>query len=105
MCDATIEQLQTLGFCMDILSLKSCNADGSIFLLCNFDVLLSSLPSRFVNICSWSNGQQVTNVVTVQLQELNLDVELAELGLFTPVFDLFEDKVEDAWHDTDLLMR
>lgn len=88
---------------MDILGFESCYADWSIFLLCNFDVLLSSLSSRFVNIWCWINGQQVTNVVTVQLQELNFDVEFAKLGLSAPVFDLFEEKVEDARHDTNLL--
>lgn len=49
--------------------------------------------------------KQISDVVTVEFEELHFDLEFTELGLFPSVLDFFEDEVEDARYDSDLLHR
>ena len=103
MCNAFVKQLNAFLASVDDFSLEAGHADRTFFVLSNPDIFCSLLPSGLIDGAAMV--QQVANVVTIQLKELYLDREFAELRLFTAILDFAEDKVEDARHDTDLLRR
>lgn len=99
--DAFVEQLNALFASAHDFCLEAGHADRALFVLSDPDILCSLLASCFIDGAAMV--QQVADVVTIQLEELDLDCEFAELRLFAAILDFSEDEVEDARHNTDLL--
>ena len=47
--------------------------------------------------------EQVTDIVTIELQELDFDLKFAKFRLLSSILDLFEDEVKNAWHYAHLI--
>ena len=83
--------------------IEACDADRAFLVLRDADVFRRLLTGRLVD--GRVRVKQVTNVVAVQLQKLDLDRELAKLGLLAPVLDFVENEVENARQYAYLIVR
>ena len=64
--------------------------------------MLLVLSSNFVND---SDIKQIVQVISINFQELNFHTVLIEVWLLFPIFNLWEDKVEDSGYNANLLVR
>lgn len=100
LCNTLVQVGDALGFCGHYLRFETIYADRAILRLLNLK-LFSAMSGELVeDDCI----KQVTHVVSVELKELYLHVELTEVRLFPPVLNLLKDEVEHSWHNSDLLI-
>ena len=95
--------MHTLRLVRNDLSFESGYADLAFLVLCDANILRLRFSALVVH--DGTGVEQVTDVITIKLQELHLHSEFAELRLLAPVLNFIEDEVEDARHDSDLLRR
>ena len=79
--------------------LEASDTDRAVLGLCDSQHF-GALSSLLVDRCAI---EQVTQIVAIELQKLDLDAELAEFRLLPPVLNLCEQEVEHSRHDSNLI--
>lgn len=84
---------------MDFLSLEASHTDGAVLGLRDLQNLGAIAGPQVQD----SAVKQVTNVVTIQLQELHFNTEFTKRRLPPSVLNFLEDEIKHSWNDSNFV--